>query len=66
MGIWWQEIEANGRLGRLSLTWRIILKHILNKCEGKTWIELNWLGRGTTTAQAESGNDLSGFQERRR
>jgi hypothetical protein len=66
MGIWWQEIEANRRLGRLALAWQIILKHILNKCEGRTWIELIWFGEGTTTAQVESCNDLSGFQERRR
>jgi hypothetical protein len=30
------------------------------------WIELIWLGKGTRTPQVESGNDLSGFQKRRR
>jgi hypothetical protein len=30
------------------------------------WIELIWLGKGTRTAQVESGNGLSGFQKRRK
>lgn len=31
-------------------------------CDDRTWIELIWLGKGTRTAQVESGNNKSGFQ----
>jgi hypothetical protein len=34
-------------------------------CDDGMWIEFIWLGKGTRTAQVESGNDLSGFQKRR-
>jgi hypothetical protein len=50
--------------GDLALAWKIILKHVSNICDGRIWIEIIWLGKGTRKAQVESGNDLSGFQKR--
>jgi hypothetical protein len=46
-GFWWRDLRERGNLEDTCLDWRVILKWIFYKWDGKIWTGLIWLRIGT-------------------
>jgi hypothetical protein len=42
-GFWWETLKVRNHWGHIAIGVRIIRERILNKCDGRAWLELVWL-----------------------